>query len=221
MSDSRPAVVLVHGLWMRGAEFTALRLRLARAGYATHVFHYRSVRRGLAENAAALAQFVERVPSSTVHLVGHSLGGVLILTALSMRALPRTGRVVCMGSPLTGSGTAAAVERFRLGRHAIGRSMQELLTRGGVGAWRGSVEVGVIAGDFPLGVGSFVRALAGRPNDGTVGVDETRLAGAADHIVLPVSHFSMLWSAEVGRQVVCFLRTGRFGRQPSKTATRS
>ena len=38
------------------------------------------------------------------------------------------------------------------------------------------------------------------------------LAGASDHIVLPVTHLSMLWSREAAEQVVAYLRTGRFDR---------
>ncbi|MCZ6498198.1 MAG: alpha/beta hydrolase, partial [Gammaproteobacteria bacterium] len=48
------------------------------------------------------------------------------------------------------------------------------------------------------------------PHDGTVAVEETRLEGATEHIVLPVSHLSMLWSGVVAEQVVNFLSSGRF-----------
>ncbi|HLF09818.1 MAG TPA: alpha/beta hydrolase, partial [Gammaproteobacteria bacterium] len=70
-------------------------------------------------------------------------------------------------------------------------------------------EVGIIAGNHSFGVGRLVRGLP-LPNDGTVSVEETRLPGAADHIVLRASHFSLLWSAEVHRQILCFLERGRF-----------
>ena len=71
------AVVSVHGLWMRGASMAVLRRRLEAHGFGFHDFSYSSVTASLATNAAALAQFIERVPGDTVHLVGHSLGGVL------------------------------------------------------------------------------------------------------------------------------------------------
>ena len=51
-------------------------------------------------------------------------------------------------------------------------------------------------------------------NDGTVAVDETRIDGAKDHICMPVSHTSMLMSAEVVDQAVAFLRRGEFLREP-------
>ncbi len=38
----------------------------------------------------------------------------------------------------------------------------------------------------------------------------TTKEGATEHIVLPVSHLSMLWSGGVAEQVVSFLSSGRF-----------
>jgi hypothetical protein len=60
-------------------------------------------------------------------------------------------------------------------------------------------------------LGQFFVSLDG-PNDGVARVEETRLPGMADHLVLPVSHTGMLFSAEVARQSAAFLRHGRFAR---------
>ena len=49
------------------------------------------------------------------------------------------------------------------------------------------------------------------PNDGTVSVEETRLPGAKQHIVMPVSHTGMLLSAPVAHEVGNFLANGHFG----------
>jgi len=43
------------------------------------------------------------------------------------------------------------------------------------------------------------------------------LAGARDHLVLPVSHTGMLFSVEVAHQVGQFLAQGRFDRTPQST----
>ena len=45
--------------------------------------------------------------------------------------------------------------------------------------------------------------------DGTVLLEETELDGAADRVVLRVSHTGMLFSAEVALQAAAFLRSGR------------
>ncbi|HEX5048083.1 MAG TPA: alpha/beta hydrolase [Gammaproteobacteria bacterium] len=206
------AIVIVHGLWMHGLAMELWRRRLAAHGLAAHVFHYHSVSRDLRANAARLADFVATVPGNTVHYLGHSLGGVLIGAMLEHAPAERPGRVVGLGSPFAGSRIGARVASWgAAGSRFIGKSIGALNARGGFGPWRAPQELGLIAGDRPFGVG---RLLGGfdEPNDGTVALSETRVSGAADYIVLPVTHTSMLWSRLVLEQALAFIRTGRFRR---------
>jgi len=206
------SIVVVHGLWMNGLSMGLLRRRLAGQGFAAHVFRYPSVVHDLATNSARLADFVSAVQGDTVHFLGHSLGGVLIGAMLERAHGMRPGRVVCMGSPFAGSEIGARVARWgAFGRRFVGKSIGELNERGGLADWRAAHELGLIAGDRPYGFG---RLLGGfnEPNDGTVTIAETRVRGAADHIVLPVTHFSMLSSRLVLEQALAFIRTGRFRR---------
>ena len=72
-------------------------------------------------------------------------------------------------------------------------------------------EVGVVAGSSPTGLGRFFAAFD-EPNDGSVAVAETRLAGLKDHVVLSVSHTGMLFSGDVADQAAHFLEHGCFRR---------
>ena len=150
------SVVTVHGLWMRGASMTGLRRRLTPNGFEFHHFSYPSVAGALAASAAALAEYIDGVPGDTVHLVGHSLGGVLICAMLESHLPARLGRVVCLGSPLRGSRTAARLARWPGGARLVGRCLSDVQARGGFNAWREGVEVGSIAGRIPLGVGRLL-----------------------------------------------------------------
>ena len=190
---------------------SVLRRRLAHAGFPTCAFGYRSVSETLAVNAARLAEFVAAMPGETVHLLGHSLGGVVICEMLERHAPERVGRIVCLGSPFGGSVTGRRLARLPGGRRIIGRTLDDLHARGGFGPSRGRYEIGVIAGAVPFGVGRLLGPFP-EPNDGTVAVAETRLAGATDHIVLPVAHTALLWSVEVARQTQHFFICGRFDR---------
>ncbi|HLF11354.1 MAG TPA: alpha/beta hydrolase, partial [Gammaproteobacteria bacterium] len=134
MSTAIPSVVVVHGLWMPGTETLLMRRRLEAAGFATRLFRYRSVAHGLRANALRLAEFLAGLRDETVHLVGHSLGGVLILETLAGHPVACSGRVVCLGSPLTGSRTAAVLAGLPGGRWFIGKSMRDLLDRRGLAA---------------------------------------------------------------------------------------
>jgi pimeloyl-ACP methyl ester carboxylesterase len=208
---ARDALVVVHGLWMFGSVMAILRRRLEPRGFAVATFGYASIREGLDANAAQLADFVARLPGDTVHFVGHSLGCVVIRALLERHALDRPGRIVCLGPPFRGSITAERVARLPGGSHVLGRSMRDLVARGGFTAAPSGREIGIIAGRMPIGMGRLLGSFAG-PNDGMVTVAETRLDGAADHIVLRVAHTSLLWSREVARQTAHFLRSGKFDR---------
>jgi hypothetical protein len=81
--------------------------------------------------------------------------------------------------------------------------------------WSGRREVGVIAGSMGYGVGRLVANLD-EAHDGTVLVQETRLPGAKDHIVVNATHTGLLVSAEVAEQTRHFLEHGNFSRQGAK-----
>jgi pimeloyl-ACP methyl ester carboxylesterase len=210
----RTAVVYVHGLWLSGLEGTLLRRRLAQSLNAeTYAFSYSSVRSGIAANAQALAKFLGGLRTDTLHLVGHSLGGLVILNLFERPEgawLPR-GRIVLLGSPLNGSLAARNLARVPLGRAIMGRTAAEELLVSRAHRWNGARELGVIAGDLGFGLGRLVGTL-GSPNDGTIRVEETEIEGAADRVVLRVSHSGMLFSAAVARATGSFLSAGRFGR---------
>lgn len=217
-----PHVVFVHGLFMTGAESVLLRQHLARElGARTHTFLYMATAEDPDLVADRLATRIRALGAGasaadgTVHLVGHSLGGLLILRALdraAQRATPLPpGRVVLLGSPVAGSDAAVALmHRPVLGR-ALGRSAAALAgaTFAGSPLAGGGRDIGIIAGNRPAGLGRFLAQFQ-EPNDGTVAVRETQLEGAVDRIVLPVSHTGMLLSGRVAREAAQFLRHGRF-----------
>jgi pimeloyl-ACP methyl ester carboxylesterase len=206
MTDGLPEVLLLHGLWMRGIAMAMLHRRLREEGFSVHQFEYMSVAAPPEQAISRLRKRIRSLGPGPVHVVGHSLGGVLALLACRDDDLPQ-GRIVCLGSPLNGSGAARGLTNRWGGDMLLGRS-RELLEHG-LDRWDGAREVGMIAGRMPVGLGAFVGTL-GDEHDGSVGVEETRLPGLTAHCVLETSHTGMLVSADVARQVAVFLRDGRF-----------
>ena len=209
MSDH---VILLHGLWMRGFALSMLHRRLIEADFRVHRFDYLSV-------AATQQRILDRLharmtglaaEADAVHLVGHSLGGLLALRAClegSAAALP-PGRIVCLGSPLKGSAAARGFAAWgRGGEVLLGRN-RELLEQG-FERWDGPREVGMIAGRMPLGLGAVLGHFEGE-HDGTVAVSETLLPGLTDHCVVEANHTGLLFSQDVARQAAEFLRHGHF-----------
>jgi pimeloyl-ACP methyl ester carboxylesterase len=205
-------VVVVHGLWMSGAETGLLRSRLHDDyGFDVRPYSYYTVSVGLDDNVAQLAAFIASVPGNRLHVVGHSLGGLLALHTALRRPDPRPGRIVCLGSPLRGSSAARAVATLPFGIDILGATIRDAVLNGGLKSWDGPREVGVIAGTMGIGLGGVIQELP-EPNDGTVAVVETELPGIKDHIDLDVSHTGMLVSPLVVSQTAFFLRHGEFAR---------
>lgn len=201
---------MVHGIWMTGFEMSLLRYRLARCGYRTRLFHYASVRRSPAENAAALSQRLWQLEAQKVHLVGHSLGGLVICHLLASHPLPNIGRVVMLGSPLRGSALARRLARSRWTRWLLGQSIEQGLL-GDLPHCGTSAEIGMISGTHGFGIGwLFGGSALSRPNDGTVALEETEHPAVADRLSVPHGHFALLFAREVAEATCRFLRDGRF-----------
>lgn len=208
MTAMQETVVLLHGALMTGRVMTMLARRLKRCGYRTRLFDYPTRRRSMRDNAQSLARYVEGLGAGRVHLVGHSMGGMLILHALQADAGMPPGRVVLMGAPVRGSAVARRLWCSSPGRWLLGAGAEAGLLDE-VPDWTYGREIGVIAGELPIGFGRVLGSLGDR-HDGTVGVDETCLQGATDTLVVNASHTSMVLSGKVADQVCHFLHHGRF-----------
>lgn len=202
-------MVLVHGLWFRAWSQRVLAERLTAQGFRCSAFSYPTTRRSLAENASALGEFCRRHAGDdpVLHLVGHSLGGLLILRMLEHQADLPPGRIVFLGTPLRGSGVARRLGQWPMGEALLGAARDAL--GAGHGHWPADRDVGLVAGTRPVGLGRAVGGLEG-PNDGTVSVAETQHRGLADRAELAVTHTGMLYSGEVADQAAHFLAHGRF-----------
>lgn len=146
-----------------------------------------------------------------VHVVTHSLGGILIRQYLQHNGLPPGSRIVMLAPPNQGSEVADHVRRWPPYRWLMGPVGQQLGTGpdGIVHRLRPiDVDVGVIAARRSLQPW-FSRLLPGE-DDGAVSVASTRLPEMRDFIVTDSTHSLMMFNAEVRRQVLQFLEKGHF-----------
>jgi pimeloyl-ACP methyl ester carboxylesterase len=212
--SSGERVVLVHGLWMNGTELSMLGHRLRHEhGFDVRTFSYPTMQGDARAICAELAEFAAAAGGDgPVHLVGHSLGGVMVYRTLTECGASRfAGNAVVLGSPLNGSKAARGASRWPMLRPLLGPHVLGELAKPCSRCWTGGSALGAIAGTLRLGTGQFF-AHFDEDNDGTVAVSETIIPGLTDHLVLPHSHFGMLLAADVANEVACFLRTGAFRR---------
>ncbi|GJE54172.1 MULTISPECIES: esterase/lipase family protein [Methylobacterium] len=209
-------VVLLHGTVRRAASMGRIEQAFRAAGYATLNLDYPARQASLGVIAGMLSPEIETFTTriSRLHVVTHSMGG-LVARALITRHRPRNlGRVVMLAPPNGGSEVADALHRLRPYRRFFGPSGAQLVTRRSEGLARllGTVDypLGIIAADRSLYPLESLFLLPG-PNDGRVTVARTRVPGMSGHITLHTTHPMMMWNRRVIREALHFVREGRFG----------
>lgn len=199
----REVVVLVHGLGRSTFSMIPMRRALEREGYEVINWGYPSPARGVEEHGRALSAKLHEFDTDSsirkIHLVGHSLGGILIRWAVSHDSPARLGRIVLLAPPNRGS---AAADRYAPFFGRILRPLEDLSTSDTSAARNipipPGVEVGVVAGS----------------RDGKVGIEETHLEGEADHVTVPSFHTFIMARRDVQDLTLRFLRSGRFEETP-------
>jgi len=205
-------IIIVHGLWMTGLELGVLQHRLrVDHGFEPSIFSYPSITGSMADHVASLRDFVLTHRAARLHFVGHSLGGIVVLKLLEAHNDIPPGRVVCLASPMQGSSAVDGFSRWPFARAALGEAICEEVLSSRQRHWDGRRDVGIIAGSLSIGLGRLF-ADFNEASDGTLLISETKLAGAKEHIVMPVSHTGIVFSVEATAQIAAFLRQGAFDK---------
>jgi pimeloyl-ACP methyl ester carboxylesterase len=201
---------------VNGEEMYLLRHRLEQLGYQTRQFKYQSMLIRLDHNVDRLAEYVRDTKGAAVHIVGHSMGG--ILTRLVFERMPdqRPGRHVAIGSPFLDCWVGRRFNNIHptLGPFIVGKTVHDHISRPSNPVWHGTRDFGVVAGTYPFGIGAVFQSHP-RPSDGVVLLNETRLQGIRDHVTFRLNHFGMLLSKRCAAQIARFLATGTFAHPES------
>jgi len=209
-------VVLLHGLARTAMSMNKMERELAAAGYLTANIDYPS-REHTVEELAELAvpQGIDACRSQEgvdrIHFVTHSLGGILLRQYLKDHDLPELGRVVMLGPPNQGS---AAVDELHdvpgfdwlngPAGQQLGKGENSVPLKLGPATF----ELGVIAGNRTID--PITSAVLENPDDGRVSVEDTKLDGMADFVVVEHSHAFMMRMRRTIELTKAFLSKGRF-----------
>lgn len=208
-------VILLHGLARTARSMRPVQKALTREGFVVRNIGYDSRAATIEELAMetlprAVAECEHEQPRE-IHVVTHSLGGILLRYYLSEHQIEKLGHAVMLAPPNQGS---EVVDKWRNRpgfRQLNGPAGLQLGTDAeSVPRQLGAVEfsLGVIAGTAT--VNPILSLSLPNPDDGKVSVASTKVAGMADFVAVPYSHTFIMSRTKVHQQIVHFLRHGHF-----------
>lgn len=216
-SGEQEIVILLHGLGRTDRSMAKMASKLQQAGYAVENIDYPSTRLSVSQiSKHYLAPTVEWASAKykKVHIVTHSMGGIITRHYLAEHGSGQIGRVVMLAPPNHGSEVIDNLGKMGLVTPMLGPGAAELSTADNSvpnslpPLIRDDCEVGIIAGTRsynPL----FSYWVKGE-DDGKVSVQSTILEGMSDHLVVKANHTFIMRNKTVIEQVIHFLRAGQF-----------
>jgi pimeloyl-ACP methyl ester carboxylesterase len=215
-AQSKECVVLLHGLGRTGASMKKVERALTDEGYLVVNHHYKSREYNIEHLASEeLPLAIEKCLSSEkINFVTHSLGGIVLRQYLSANVIANLGRTVMLGPPNKGSQVVDKlkyVPGYKLVNGPAGMQLGTDAESVPVLLGKANFDVGIIAGSKSINL--ILSTMLPNPDDGKVSVENTKLEGMADHIVIPVSHPFMMKDKQVLSQVIYFLKNGQFYRE--------
>lgn len=216
-ASAADCVVLLHGLARSAMSMNPMQRALIDEGFETANVDYPSRDYTVEELAQiAIPKGLDACRAKEgigrIHFVAHSLGGILLRQYLSEKEIAGLGRVVMLGPPNQGS---AAVDELRgfpgfdwLNGPAglqLGKGEESLPLKLGPAAF----ELGVIAGNRTID--PITSSVLENPDDGRVSVEDTKLDGMTDFVVVEHSHAFMMRMRRPIELTIRFLKSGSFG----------
>lgn len=194
MKKENPAIIIVHGLFMRPAIMNKMARFFEKRDYKVFNFGYDSRNIDLTEISTSIQTILDT--HDECHFVGHSLGGLIIRHVFEALKPQHTGIVVTLGTPHKG---AVIADFFynSIFRWVLGNSVEHGLLSPPPYAWTHPQELYSIAGTNHVGPLSILPPLSNKAGDGTVLLEETFIEGAKAHIQVDTSHTMMVYSSRL------------------------
>ena len=202
-------IILLHGQGRTRLSMVILSKRFRSTGYQTANFPYNQTSDSLDEISDQLIGFIrEKVKTTSYHLIGHSLGNIIIRNAFREEYPAGLGKIVMLAPPNQPAHLAKLLTKNLIYRWFTGDSGQKLSEEE---FYRDlpapTVPFGVIAGDKGQSL-TF-----SEPNDAVVTVESTKLEGMADWLLLHHGHTFIMNCKDTFEYCQHFIERGRF-KQP-------
>lgn len=206
-------VLLLHAAVVGRSSLSLLARRLRGLGFRAYNPAYPNRRLDVAACAESLVptlKLLEQSAQGPIHLVGHSMGGLVARRLLHLHQPANLGRLVTLGTPHLGSPLADLLHRRGFYQKLFGPAGQDLTSGRDLdwpAPWPPPYPIGLLAGHIPIGPGTFILPWN---SDGTVTRGSSQPPGGSDYVLVPATHTTLPYLKRTARLVASFLRTGSF-----------
>ena len=208
-------VILLHGIWRAKESMRALQTALRDEGYEAVSLNYPSTQGRIEEHAAQLARIIDNLEGAEkISFVTHSMGGLVVRRYLQDNEDDRIGRLVMMAPPNRGAGLGRVLDKAGLFKPIFGPAGPQMLEDAEDGILDLAIPTcsfGVIAGG--KGDGEGYNPLLPGDDDMVVEVENTKLEGMADFLLIPKTHTFIMEAPETIAAVKSFLVNGKFQKE--------
>ncbi|MFM8953277.1 MAG: esterase/lipase family protein [Planctomycetaceae bacterium] len=192
-------VALIHGYLANKFLLAPLARRLRRRGYGTTPWGYWNIRCSLLVHADRFSRELERLDADpvidTIHVVTHSMGGIVTRAALDRYRPRKLGRLVMLAPPNHGSFVASrAVNSF-------GRFLRPVTVL--------STAADSLVNLLPTPEGLDIGVIAAQ-YDALVSEESTHPDVPHAHVTLPTWHTGLLFNRPAADLIADFLASGTF-----------
>lgn len=208
-------VVLLHGILRTHHHMNRLASALRKDDYIVLNLDYPSRKKNIEDIVEHVFREIEEKasPDKPIHLVGFSLGALIIRGLIKQYPELSYGRLVLLAPPNEGSEVADYWKDSLLFQKVFGPAGQQLVTdqeefKHLLIDSLEDFEAGIIAGNRT--VDPFSSGMLPGPNDGKVTIESTHLAGVQEHIVVSATHMFFPKNRTVIDNTRHFLATGKF-----------
>ncbi len=191
--------------------------KIQQAGYQTVNVNYPSTRMPIEKLAgkclAPAIRHCEAKHTEKIHFVTHSMGGILVRYYLQHHPLHNAGHIVMLSPPNKGSEIIDKLSKLSLFKWLNGPAALQL----GTGKNSLPHRLGPLPHHAGIITGNRVNVLDIIPSrfiegdsDGKVSIENAKLEGMKDFLVVPCSHTFIMNHDEVIEQTLHFLQYGSF-----------
>lgn len=206
-------VILIHGLARTASSMGRIESRLLEESYNVVNIDYPSREFEIPQLARYVRQKIEEntQDSKRIHIVTHSMGGIIVRQIQNTEPIHNLGRVVMLSPPNQGSEIVDKLSHLSLFKKINGPAGTQLGTN------KNSFVRGLGPVNFDLGiitgcrtVNPILSLMIPGKDDGKVSTNSAQVAGMRDYLVVPSSHTFIMRNSHAIEEVIYFLEHSRF-----------